>query len=82
MEPIDIFILIVVIVAVGAILGVAIWKKATGRSSGCGCGCGSCSGCSSASKCDGSCTPPKKEEKGNEEEHACPHCKGKENENA
>lgn len=55
MEFIDWIILIAVALVVGLIIGVAIWKKATGRSSGCGCDCSSCSGCPSIRKCEGNC---------------------------
>ena len=50
MSPIDIIIIIAAVAIVGSFVGIAIWRKKTGRSKGCGCGCdcGSCSGCPSA----------------------------------
>lgn len=41
---IEIVIIIAAVLIVGLVIGVAIWKKATGRKSDCGCG-GNCSGC-------------------------------------
>ncbi len=58
MGPIDIIIIAAVSAAVLAIVGIGIWKKVTGRSSGCGCGC---DGCPHAKSCASA-----KEEKKNE----------------
>ncbi len=44
MGVIEIVIIIAAVLIVGLVIGVAIWKKATGRKSDCGCG-GNCSGC-------------------------------------
>lgn len=44
MGVIEIVIIIAAVLIVGLVIGVSIWKKATGRKSDCGCG-GNCSGC-------------------------------------
>lgn len=52
------------VVVVGYI-AVSIWKKKTGRGSGCDCGC---SGCPSASSCGGACSANAKKEDGKADE--------------
>ncbi len=56
MPPIDIIIIVSAVAIVGSFVGVAIWRKKTGRSKGCGFGC-DCD-CSRCSAC-----PSKKENK-------------------
>lgn len=53
MTPIDIIIIVSAAAIVGSFVGVAIWRKKTGKSKGCGycdycdCACSSCSACPS-----------------------------------
>lgn len=42
----DIIVSVLIGVAVVAVIGRIIYKKATGKSVGCGCGCDGCKGCS------------------------------------
>lgn len=65
MNPVDIVIITVIGLAVLSIVGIGIWKKATGKGGGCGC---SCKGCPSAGACKGSCAVKPKEEKEENEE--------------
>lgn len=62
MELIDWIIVIAAVAVVVGYIGLAIYKKMTGKSSGCGCGC---SGCPSASSCGGACSTAEKEPKEN-----------------
>ncbi len=56
MGPIEIIIIVAAVLVVGLVIGIAIWRKATGRKSDCGCG-GNCS-C-----CGGNCGSRKKPDK-------------------
>ncbi len=57
MGPLEIILIVAAVLVVGLVIGIAIWKKATGRKSDCGCG-GNCS-C-----CGGSCGTEKKKPRG------------------
>lgn len=46
----DIAVIVIIGVAVAAVIGGIIYKKVTGKGSGC-CDCSSCSGCSACSHC-------------------------------
>lgn len=46
MSAIEIVVIVAVVVFLVAVIGTAIYKKVTGKSSGCDdCGCSGCSGC-------------------------------------
>lgn len=50
MGVIEILVIIGAALVVALVIGVAVWRRATGKKSGCGCDCSHCAGCCSSGK--------------------------------